>query len=128
MSPWWMPPGAHKPQAKPQGSSTSRTLLGLALPRSPFASRAPRVPVPKHVLYRGKGMLLVRFLVRAKVFQLLGVFTATLMVSAAMAAVGGSMGAVCIRGSVHGGNGYPSLQLGSQHSSDAPWIWCSAGA
>ncbi|KAG2499164.1 hypothetical protein HYH03_002745 [Edaphochlamys debaryana] len=45
--------------------------LTLQLPSNPF-NRKPRVAVPKLVLYRGKGMLFFRFIVRAKVFQLMG--------------------------------------------------------
>ncbi|KXZ56389.1 hypothetical protein GPECTOR_1g345 [Gonium pectorale] len=46
--------------------------MKLQLPSNPFAPRKPRLVVPKLVLYRGRGMLLFRFIVRAKVFQLMG--------------------------------------------------------
>ncbi|GLI68810.1 hypothetical protein VaNZ11_013312 [Volvox africanus] len=46
--------------------------LKLQAPSNPFAPRKPRPAVRKLVLYRGRGMLLFRFIVRAKVFQLMG--------------------------------------------------------
>lgn len=55
--------------------------LRLQLPSNPFAHRR-RAPVPKLVLYRGKGMLLFRFVVRAKVFQLMGFLAAAAFASA----------------------------------------------
>ncbi|EFJ44750.1 hypothetical protein VOLCADRAFT_94820 [Volvox carteri f. nagariensis] len=55
-------------------SSNASPLAGLKLqtPSNPFAPRKPRPTVQKLVLYRGRGMLLFRFIVRAKVFQLMG--------------------------------------------------------
>ncbi|GIL43372.1 hypothetical protein Vafri_1143 [Volvox africanus] len=46
--------------------------LKFQAPSNPFAPRKPRPAVQKLVLYRGRGMLLFRFVVRAKVFQLMG--------------------------------------------------------
>ena len=43
--------------------------------------------VPLQVLYRGRGMLVFRFLVRMKVFQLVGAFTVAAMLSVVMASV-----------------------------------------
>ena len=62
-------------------------LLGLSfqLPPSPF--RPHSEPVPRHVLYRGKGLLLFRMLVRGKVFQLLGFFMVAVMVTVMLSAV-----------------------------------------
>ena len=43
--------------------------------------------VPLQVLYRGRGMLVFRFLVRMKVLQLVGAFTVAAMLSVVMASV-----------------------------------------
>ncbi|GFR41397.1 hypothetical protein Agub_g2076 [Astrephomene gubernaculifera] len=53
------------------GSTSAFEGLKLQLPSNPF-NRKPRPAVQKQVLYRGRGMLLFRFVVRAKVFQLMG--------------------------------------------------------
>eukprot|EP00198_Chlamydomonas_reinhardtii_P014202 XP_001703539.1 predicted protein [Chlamydomonas reinhardtii] len=55
--------------------------LKLQAPSNPFARRPPRPSVPKLVLYRGRGMLLWRFLVRAKVFQFMGILAAAVFAS-----------------------------------------------
>jgi len=55
--------------------------MKLHLPSNPFAPQPARAPVPKVVLYRGKGMLLFRFLVRAKVFQVAGFFMVAMLLS-----------------------------------------------
>lgn len=65
--------------------------LRLQLPSNPFAHRR-RAPVPKLVLYRGKGMLLFRFVVRAKVFQLMGFLAAAAFASAVISTVRGLAG------------------------------------
>ncbi|GLC35947.1 hypothetical protein PLESTB_000522100 [Pleodorina starrii] len=66
-------------------SSSSKASLfdGLKLqaPSNPFAPRKPRPSVQKLVLYRGRGMLLFRFIVRAKVFQLMGFLACTVFAS-----------------------------------------------
>lgn len=59
----------------------------LALPNSPFAASGRRGrPSPKLILYKGPYLLLFRFLVRGKVFQLLGVFLAAMVIAAAFTA------------------------------------------
>ncbi|KAF5835405.1 hypothetical protein DUNSADRAFT_7440 [Dunaliella salina] len=55
--------------------------MSFHLPNSPFKNSRLGPPVPKLVLYRGRGMLPFRFLVRAKVFQLLGFMTSAVMLT-----------------------------------------------
>lgn len=57
-----------------------KAALHVPLPPSPFTSRRGP-PSAKHVLYRGWGMPFFRVVVRAKVFQLLGFFTAAMLLS-----------------------------------------------
>ncbi|KAG1666245.1 hypothetical protein FOA52_011547 [Chlamydomonas sp. UWO 241] len=69
-------------------SPVTEQLRGLRaamrLPPNPFKYKPRRVLGPKEVLYRGRGMLLIRFLVRMKVFQLAGAFTAAACLSLAL--------------------------------------------
>ncbi|PNH01463.1 hypothetical protein TSOC_012647, partial [Tetrabaena socialis] len=58
--------------------------LRLQLPSNPFAPRPPRPAVQKLVLYRGRGMLLFRLIVRAKVFQLMGFLACAMLASVAL--------------------------------------------
>lgn len=59
---------------------------GSMLPSNPFAYKA-KPPVPKEVLYKGKGMLFFRFVVRAKLFQLLGFFTVAMLAGSILTTV-----------------------------------------
>lgn len=63
------------------------TGVHFQLPNNPFSSARKRPPVPRLVLYRGAGMTAFRLIVRAKVFQLVGAFTITMLVSAMLTAV-----------------------------------------
>ncbi|KAG2442963.1 hypothetical protein HXX76_003037 [Chlamydomonas incerta] len=69
---------------KGAAADASANLLGglrLQVPSNPFAPRPPRPAAPKLVLYRGPGMLFFRFVVRAKVFQLMGFLAAAVFAS-----------------------------------------------
>lgn len=55
--------------------------MSFQLPNSPFKRSRLGPPVQKLVLYKGRGMLPFRFLVRAKVFQLLGFMTCAVMLT-----------------------------------------------
>lgn len=59
----------------------------LQLPESPFAAGRLGPAVPRQILYRGPGLLLFRFLVRAKVFQLAGVFAGCALLMVVFTAV-----------------------------------------
>jgi hypothetical protein len=73
----WLPP-CHRPAAPK-----------FQLPSSPFGPRKQRQTVQKLVLYRGRGMLLWRFVVRAKVFQLMGFLAASVFASVVLTQVPG---------------------------------------
>ncbi len=102
------PPSApDDPASPPPSPPGSQGLMGsglrLQLPSNPFAARR-RTPVAKQVLYRGKGMLLFRFVVRAKVFQLMGFLAAAAFASAVISTVRGLPGRGG-QGPVDGGTG-----------------------
>jgi hypothetical protein len=69
---------------------TAGARQSMQLPSNPFTSKPQRILGPKQVLYRGRGMLFFRFLVRMKVFQLAGAFMVATLFSMAIFSVGGS--------------------------------------
>ncbi|GAX85224.1 hypothetical protein CEUSTIGMA_g12644.t1 [Chlamydomonas eustigma] len=58
----------------------------IQFPPNPFTYKAARMHGPKLVLYRGPGMLVFRFMVRMKIFQLAGVLTVATLFSLVLTA------------------------------------------